>query len=102
MTHSYGSQSNEALLQYYGFVDTDNPHDVYTADMADWVKTHYGVLEERWQFVETDASVMKSLKQVCSVLCTNDTYVIHLYVLPICCAYFCCTCIPRMSMSGFA
>lgn len=26
---SYGSRSNDQLLQYYGFVETDNPHDVY-------------------------------------------------------------------------
>ena len=26
---SYGKQSNDRLLQYYGFVDDDNPHDVY-------------------------------------------------------------------------
>lgn len=26
---SYGARSNDQLLQYYGFVETDNPHDVY-------------------------------------------------------------------------
>jgi hypothetical protein len=26
---SYGSRSNDQLLQYYGFVESDNPHDVY-------------------------------------------------------------------------
>jgi hypothetical protein len=26
---SYGSRSNDQLLQYYGFVEKDNPHDVY-------------------------------------------------------------------------
>ncbi|KAL3913987.1 MAG: hypothetical protein SGARI_000366 [Bacillariaceae sp.] len=26
---SYGSRSNDQLLQYYGFVERDNPHDVY-------------------------------------------------------------------------
>ena len=26
---SYGSRSNDQLLQYYGFVEPDNPHDVY-------------------------------------------------------------------------
>lgn len=26
---SYGSRSNDQLLQYYGFVETNNPHDVY-------------------------------------------------------------------------
>lgn len=74
MTHSYGGKPNDALLQFYGFVDTDNPHDTYTADMADWVKTRYGVLEERWQFVETDAAVMQSLQQVCSI-CLSHLYI---------------------------
>jgi hypothetical protein len=26
---SYGTRSNDQLLQYYGFVESDNPHDVY-------------------------------------------------------------------------
>jgi hypothetical protein len=26
---SYGTRSNDQLLQYYGFVEVDNPHDVY-------------------------------------------------------------------------
>lgn len=26
---SYGDRSNDQLLQYYGFVESDNPHDVY-------------------------------------------------------------------------
>lgn len=26
---SYGDRSNDQLLQYYGFVEVDNPHDVY-------------------------------------------------------------------------
>lgn len=26
---SYGSRSNDQLLQYYGFVEVDNPHDIY-------------------------------------------------------------------------
>jgi hypothetical protein len=26
---SYGKQSNDRLLQYYGFIDPDNPHDIY-------------------------------------------------------------------------
>lgn len=67
MTHSYGDKTNEALLQFYGFVDTDNVNDVYTANMVDWVKKHYGVLEERLQFLETDAIVMHSLQQVRAV-----------------------------------
>ena len=27
---SYGARSNDQLLQYYGFVENENPHDVYT------------------------------------------------------------------------
>ena len=26
---SYGTRSNDQLLQYYGFIESDNPHDVY-------------------------------------------------------------------------
>lgn len=29
ITISYGARSNDQLLQYYGFVEADNPHDVY-------------------------------------------------------------------------
>lgn len=93
MTHSYGVKPNEALLQFYGFVDTDNPHDIYTADMADWVKTHYGVLEERWQFIETDAAVMQSLQQVCPMLCiTTHAYcvggLVHIWAYNGACEHF--------------
>jgi hypothetical protein len=35
---SYGAQSNDSLAQYYGFVERDNPHDVYVITRAlDWV-----------------------------------------------------------------
>ncbi|KAL3135541.1 hypothetical protein ABBQ38_006018 [Trebouxia sp. C0009 RCD-2024] len=63
VTQSYGVKTNEALLQFYGFVDTDNVNDAYTTDMTDWVKAHYGVLEERWQFLATDGIAMQSLQQ---------------------------------------
>jgi hypothetical protein len=34
---SYGARSNDQLLQYYGFVETDNPHDVYIMPaLRDW------------------------------------------------------------------
>ena len=29
---SYGDRSNDVLLQYYGFVEPDNPHEVYALD----------------------------------------------------------------------
>lgn len=31
---SYGAQSNDAFLQYYGFIETDNPADTYTFDSS--------------------------------------------------------------------
>ena len=32
---SYGQQSNDSLLQYYGFVEPSNPHDTYVVpDLA--------------------------------------------------------------------
>jgi Rubisco LSMT substrate-binding len=34
---SYGDRSNDQLLQYYGFVESDNPHDVYLLPpISDW------------------------------------------------------------------
>jgi len=34
---SYGARSNDQLLQYYGFVEADNPHDVYLMPaLRDW------------------------------------------------------------------
>ena len=41
---SYGSRSNDQLLQYYGFVEQDNPHDVYVMPpLREW---NIGALEE--------------------------------------------------------
>ena len=31
---SYGKQSNDRLFQYYGFIEPDNPHDIYEFDCA--------------------------------------------------------------------
>ena len=64
VTHSYGDKSNELLLQFYGFVEMDNIHDVYMADMVAWVRQQHNVDEERWQFLETDPLAMQSLHQV--------------------------------------
>lgn len=41
---SYGARSNDQLLQYYGFVETNNPHDVYIMPpLGDW---NIGALEK--------------------------------------------------------
>mmetsp|Transcript_28202 Transcript_28202/g.49238 ORF Transcript_28202/g.49238 Transcript_28202/m.49238 type:complete len:554 (-) Transcript_28202:29-1690(-) len=34
---SYGARSNDKLLQYYGFVQPDNPHDAYTTDQENLI-----------------------------------------------------------------
>lgn len=55
---SYGTHGNDSLLQYFGFVERDNPHDRYTipdisqSDPA--VARAYGLLEgqkAKWQQV---------------------------------------------------
>ena len=33
IVHSYGDKPNEDFLQYYGFVDIENVHDAYTANL---------------------------------------------------------------------
>ncbi len=63
VTHSYGDKSNEMLLQFYGFVEMDNMHDIYMADLADWVQQQYKAEEGRWQFLESDPIVMQELHQ---------------------------------------
>lgn len=36
---SYGPVSNDGLLQYYGFVERDNPSDTYVLqDMGKWLR----------------------------------------------------------------
>ena len=47
----------------------DNIHDVYIANLWDWVQEHYSMDEERWQFLETDPVVTQALKKVISILC---------------------------------
>lgn len=92
VTHSYGDKSDEALLQFYGFVETDNPHDVYTADIADWVTAHHRVETERWQFLETSPVVTQSLKQVCPACLPLPL----LFGFALCCLDFalCCLTLP--------
>ncbi|DBB01977.1 TPA: hypothetical protein ACH3X1_000563 [Trebouxia sp. C0004] len=63
VTHSYGDKSNEMLLQFYGFVEMENIHDIYMADMYEWTKQRDNVSEERWHFLESDPLVMQALHQ---------------------------------------
>lgn len=66
--HSYSAKPNEDFLQYYGFVDSDNVNDVYTADVLQWVTQHFQMAEEQLQAVEADAAALWSLQQVALVV----------------------------------
>ena len=61
--HSYGDKRNEALLQYYGFVEEDNVHDYYTADLLQFVKEHGNATWRRIEAFESGPYV-ESLTQV--------------------------------------
>lgn len=75
---TYGAQSNDSLLQYYGFVEINTPSDTYTminlkdklgidpARVAVWVGANQGLLERT---VVTKTGVDgATLQAVCSVL----------------------------------
>ncbi len=64
--HSYGAKPNEDFLQYYGFVDTENVNDAYTADVLQWVTQHHQLEPERVQALEKDVPALKALQQVLS------------------------------------
>jgi len=76
---SYGDRSNDQLLQYYGFVEEDNPHDVYvvgetllivldsldidSADLSDQEKEYGPVVLFRSTF-NFDKSVQSSVSKL--------------------------------------
>ena len=64
ITFSYGPKPSEDFLQYYGFVDTDNKHDAYKADLLSYVSQHFKVEPERLQAVQKDATWRQALQQV--------------------------------------
>ncbi len=80
VVHSYGEKPNEDFLQYYGFVDIENVHDAYTADLMQWVNQHFHAETGRVQAVEKSKAASKLLKQVASV-CAAPISIIFL----ICC-----------------
>lgn len=59
------------LLQFYGFVEADNIHDVYMADVYEWTKQQYNVTQERWDFLESDPLSMQTLHQVSCLSCRS-------------------------------
>lgn len=72
---TYGLQSNDKLLQYYGFVEPKNPADVYVVpDLLEALRNlpYLEVSEDRVQAVQ-QAGLSQSLQQVCTV--TNLSHV---------------------------
>ena len=64
ITFSYGPKPNEDFLQYYGFVDTDNKHDAYNADLLSYVTQNFEVQPQRLQAVQKDTTWLQALQQV--------------------------------------
>ena len=64
ITFSYGPKPNEDFLQYYGFVDTDNKHDAYKADLLSYVTQNFEVEPKRLEAVQRDATWLQALQQV--------------------------------------
>ena len=64
---TYGLQSNDKLLQYYGFVEPKNPADVYVVpDLLEALKNlpYLKVPKDREEAVQ-QAGLSQSLQQVC-------------------------------------
>ena len=67
---TYGQQSNDNLLQYYGFVELKNPADVYVVtNMLHALQDlpYLNITKERIQCVQ-HAGLLNSLEQVCAQL----------------------------------
>ena len=66
MTAAYATASNEVLLQHYGFVDTDNTNDVYTANILEFVEQNVidQPNEEQLQDVHSKAALKTALTEV--------------------------------------
>ncbi len=71
IVHSYGDKPNEDFLQYYGFVDIENVHDAYTANLMQWVIQHFHAETGRVQAVEKSKAASKLLRQVIFFLLTS-------------------------------
>lgn len=61
---SYGKQSNDSLLQYYGFCEEDNPSDSYVmTNMLKWLDQVQSVSQERLDALNL-AGLLGSLQEV--------------------------------------
>ena len=67
---TYGQQSNDKLLQYYGFVEPKNPADVFmVTNMLHALQDlpYLNITKERIQCLQ-QAGLLTSLEQVCAQL----------------------------------
>ncbi|KAA6428995.1 MAG: hypothetical protein FRX49_01105 [Trebouxia sp. A1-2] len=65
VTAAYATASNEVLLQHYGFVDMDNAHDEYTADILSFIEENVVEQpnEEQLQDVHASPALKTALSQ---------------------------------------
>lgn len=65
VTAAYATASNEVLLQHYGFVDVENAHDEYTADILSYVEENVidQPNEEQLQDVYASPALKTALSQ---------------------------------------
>ena len=55
---SYGQQSNDSLLQYYGFVEAGNPHDTYVVpDLAATVRPAANLPSSKVQLIKSSIAL---------------------------------------------
>jgi hypothetical protein len=61
---SYGTQTNDSLLQMYGFVEADNPHDAYVmTSLLKWLEQLQAPCQERLDALNREG-LLKSLQEV--------------------------------------
>jgi hypothetical protein len=61
---SYGTQTNDSLLQMYGFVEADNPHDAYVmTSLLKWLDQLQAPCQERLDALNREG-LLKSLQEV--------------------------------------
>ena len=77
---TYGQQSNDKLLQYYGFVEPKNPADAYVVpSMLDALRglPYIHISEDRVQSVQ-QAGLLTCLEQVCAqqLSCCHISFVV--------------------------
>lgn len=66
MTAAYATAPNEVLLQHYGFVDVENAHDEYTANILSFIEESVidQPSEEQLRDVHAHSALKQALAQV--------------------------------------